>query len=170
MPFSTYDASIGVLAKGLETLQLLLVKAEEHAKSKEINPDDYVHIKLYEDMKSFDFQIWAAVDTATKCAARLLGTEPSELKLQTTFSDLQKQVADGLAYLRKVDPDSVEVTEETTITMGIGGGKSRTLLVKDYVTGYTIPNFFFHLQTAYALLRHNGVPLGKRVYLSFFMA
>ncbi|OJD17672.1 hypothetical protein AJ78_02263 [Emergomyces pasteurianus Ep9510] len=170
MPLSTYDASVGLLVSGLGSLQSILAKAEEHAKSKEINPDDYVQLKLYEDMKALDFQVHSAVDTSTKCAARLLGIEPLEWKSETTFAGLQKQVADGLAYLKKVAPDAVEGKETKTITMGIGPGKSKDLPAKNYISGYSIPNFFFHLQTAYALLRHNGVPLNKGTYISAFMA
>ncbi|PGH35629.1 hypothetical protein GX50_01477 [[Emmonsia] crescens] len=170
MPFTTYDASVGLIIMCLKSLEAILAQAEEHAKSKEINPDEYVEAKLYEDMKSLDFQVRVTVETATKCASRLLGDEPQEWKEETTFAGLRKQTADAIAILNKVNADSVEGKEANTITMGIGPGKTKSLLAKDYVTGYSLPNVFFHLQTAYCILRHKGVPLTKSIFLTPFLS
>ncbi|EEQ83293.1 hypothetical protein RJZ56_004391 [Blastomyces dermatitidis] len=169
MPLSTYDASIGLLLNGLNTLNTILAKAEEHAKAKELNVDDYVPAKLYEDMFALDFQVYMAVDTATKCVARLLGTEPVEWKREeTSFAALQKKTTDAIEVLKKVDPEAVEGKEANTVTMVIGAGKTKTLPGKEYITSYSVPNFFFHLQIAYAILRLKGVPVGKLDYLSSF--
>ncbi|PGH08992.1 hypothetical protein GX51_01049 [Blastomyces parvus] len=169
MPFSTYDASLGLLLKGLHSLDKILAKAEEHAKANDINVEDYATAKLYEDMLALDFQVNSCVDTSTKCAARLLGTEPVEWnREEKTYADFRKKTTKAIEILTKVDPAAVEGKEANTITMGIGNGKTRDLLAKDYITSYTLPNFFFHLQTTYAILRLKGVPLGKLDYLSSF--
>ncbi|KLJ12005.1 hypothetical protein EMPG_12840 [Blastomyces silverae] len=169
MPLSTYDASVGLLLKGLNSFNAILTKAEEHAKAKEINVDDYVSAKLCEDMFSLDFQVYMAVDTATKCVARLLGTEPVEWKREeTSFAALRKKTTDAIEVLKKVAPEAVEGKEANTITMGIGPGKTKTLPAKEYIISYSVPNYFFHLQTAYAILRLKGVPLGKLDYLAAF--
>ncbi|EDN10833.1 predicted protein [Histoplasma mississippiense (nom. inval.)] len=142
MPFSTYDASVGMVLKTLKSLDAILASAEEHAATKNLNVDDYVQAKLYEDMKPLDFQ--------------------------STFAGLRKQTTDAIASLQKVDPDSVEGKETRLITMGLGPGKTKELSAKDYIVGYSVPNSFFHLQTSYAILRQQGVPLGKRVYIAPF--
>ncbi|EEH07634.1 conserved hypothetical protein [Histoplasma capsulatum G186AR] len=168
MPFSTYDASVGMVLKTLKSLDAVLASAEEHAATKNLNVDDYVQAKLYEDMKPLDFQVRSVAETATKCAARLLGQEAVDLELQSTFAGLRKQTTDAIASLEKVDPDSVEGKETKLITMGLGPGKTKELSAKDYIVGYSVPNSFFHLQTSYAILRQQGVPLGKRVYIAPF--
>ncbi|OJD25246.1 hypothetical protein ACJ73_03382 [Blastomyces percursus] len=169
MPLSTYDASVGLLLKGLNSLNAILTKAEEHAQAKELNVDDYVTAKLCEDMFALNFQVYMAVDTATKCVARLLGTEPAEWKREeTSFAALRKKTTDAIEILKKVDPEAVEGKEVNTVTMGIGPGKTKTLSAKEYITSYSVPNYFFHLQTTYAILRHKGVPVGKLDYLTSF--
>lgn len=157
-----------MVLKTLKSLDAVLASAEEHAATKNLNVDDYVQAKLYEDMKPLDFQVRSVAETATKCAARLLGQEAVDLELQSTFAGLRKQTTDAIASLEKVDPDSVEGKETKLITMGLGPGKTKELSAKDYIVGYSVPNSFFHLQTSYAILRQQGVPLGKRVYIAPF--
>lgn len=165
MPLSMHRASVPVFARALEVLATLLDKGEAHAKAQGQNPDDLVAARLVDDMLPLSGQVQRASDASKGAVARLTGVDaPAMPDEEVSFADLQKRVADTLAYIRSVDPKAFEGSEDRTVELKLPGG-ALTFTGEDYLLGFALPNFFFHVVTAYDILRHNGVQIGKLDYL-----
>ncbi len=165
MPLSMHRASVPVFARALEVLATLLEKGEAHAKAQGQNPDDLVAARLVDDMLPLSGQVQRASDASKGAVARLTGVDaPAMPDEEVSFADLQKRVADTLAYIRSVDPKAFEGSEDRTVELKLPGG-ALTFTGEDYLLGFALPNFFFHVVTAYDILRHKGVQIGKLDYL-----
>ena len=165
MSLSIHDASVPVLTRGLTILSALLDKGEAHARETGVMPSSYVEARLAPDMLTLAGQVQRASDTAKFAAARLTGTEaPPFSDDEATFDQLRERCARTIAYLNSVPRAAFEGSE--TRDVSFGGGANRATLPGDrYLLQFALPNFFFHVTTAYDILRNKGVPLGKRDFL-----
>ena len=161
MPLSMYQASIPVFIRMLNNLSAILDKAAAHAEAKKIDPAVLIRDRLAPDMLPFSFQVQTATDAAKGCAARLAGIEaPSFADTESTFPELKERVAKTIAFLQSVSAAQIDGSEERNITMKLRAGEMQ-FQGQGYLLHFALPNFYFHLTTAYAILRHNGVELGK---------
>lgn len=164
-----YTASIPVLQQMLRALSDVLKKAEEHATQKNIDPDALLQARLFPDMFPLVRQVQIASDFAKGIASRLAGAEvPSWPDTQTSFADLQALIAKALDHVGSFAPEQFAQAEGREIVLRPGTPKEKTLTASAYLLHYGLPQFFFHVTTAYALLRHNGVEVGKRDYMGSY--
>lgn len=165
MTISMYQASVPVFIRMLNNLATILEKAAAHADAKKIDPAVLINFRLYPDMFAFAKQVQVAVDAAKSGAARLAGLEPPEFEnTEKAFPELIERVKKTIAYLETFKPEQIDGTEEREITL-TRGETSVTYLGLAFLLNRVLPNFYFHIATAYDILRHNGVELGKRDYL-----
>jgi uncharacterized protein len=165
MSISAYELSIPTLQRGFAVLAKLLDKAEAFAEEKKIKPEILVNARLAPDMLSLAGQIQRLSDTAKGAAARLTGTEaPSFPDDETTLADLRARITKTTDYLASIPESAYEAAAERTVTLKTRGGELSSS-GKDYILTFVLPNFYFHLSMAYAILRHNGVAVGKLDYL-----
>ena len=158
---SMYAVSVGTFTRMLTNLQSMLEKAEAYAAERKFKPDVLVNQRLAPDMLPLSFQIQNATDHAKGAAARLSGRElPSWPDEEKTFEDLKARVKKALDYLATLKPEDIDGTENKEITLK-RGDKDVTMTGQDYLLGRAQMNVWFHVTTAYNILRHNGVPLGK---------
>jgi uncharacterized protein len=166
MSLSMYRASIPVLMRGLDNLAALLEKASAHAEASHIDPTSLIDARLAPDMLTLAGQIQRASDTAKGTAARLAGIEaPSFADDETTFADLQARIAKTKRFLAGVNAEQIDASATRTITLS---AIKHPFLGDEYLLTFALPNFFFHVTTAYDILRHSGVPIGKMDYLGSF--
>lgn len=160
------SASLPVFRTGLANLDHCLAKAEANAAARKFDPDVFVNVRLAPDMLPFAAQIRIASDVAKLAIARISGVEaPKFDDSESTFAELRQRIAKTQAFLETVPADKLDGREEVEITFPVGRDKTRTMKGEAYLKHWALPNFFFHITTAYALLRHNGVDLGKADYL-----
>ena len=165
MTLSLYDISVPALVRGLENLTHQIDKAVAFAKEAGVDADDFVQARLAPDMLTFAGQVQRASDTAKFGAARLSGGQgPSFPDDETTIGQLQARIANTVEYLRSVSAESIAGGEAREIRFN-AGKQELQFTGADYVRTFLLPNFYFHLTTAYGLLRHKGVPLGKLDFL-----
>ncbi|SFP53374.1 hypothetical protein SAMN05216229_103153 [Geopseudomonas sagittaria] len=165
MSLSMYQASIPMLLRGLDNLAAILAKAAAHAAARKIAPEVFLNARLAPDMLPLVRQVQIVSDTAKGCAARLAGIEvPSYADTETSFAELQERLAKTVAFLKSVAPEQVDGSEERAIVLKAHDQEIH-FTGRTYLLGFVLPNFYFHLTTAYAILRHNGVELGKKDYL-----
>jgi len=165
MALTMYDASVTVFLHNLKQLSHLLDKGLAHAKASGIDPSTLVNAKLAEDMRPLSFQIQSASDAAKLAVARVTGTKaPSFEDTETTFEELQARIAKTRDWLQTVPREAFDGAEERAFTMK-AGPTELAFVGQTYLLHFALPNFFFHVTTAYAILRHNGVSIGKRDYL-----
>jgi uncharacterized protein len=168
MPLTLYEASVPVFTRGLTILSTLLDRAEAHADQTGAPAASYVEARLAPDMLTLAGQVQRASDTAKFGGARLTGVQaPSFADEETTFAQLRERCARTVAYLGTLAPAAFAGSDTRAVTFG-GGANQRTLPADRYVLQFALPNFFFHVTTAYDILRHMGVPVGKRDYLGPF--
>ena len=166
-----YTASIPVLQQMLKALSDVLKKAEEHAAQKNIDPDALLQARLFPDMFPLVRQVQIAADFAKGIASRLAGAEvPSWPDTQTSFADLQALITKALDHVGSFAPEQFAQSESREIVLRPGTPKEKKLTASAYLLHYGLPQFFFHVTTAYALLRHNGVEVGKRDYMGSYCA
>ena len=169
MTVSMYDASVPVIKQMLASLSELLAKAEAHAAEKKIEPAALLQARLFPDMFPLARQVQIACDFAKSIPSRLAGIEvPAYDDTEQTFEQLQARIARTLALIDGIDPASFAGSEIIQIVLRPGSPKERTLDGKTYLLAYGLPQFFFHVTTAYALLRHNGVEVGKKDYMGVY--
>ena len=162
---SMYQASVPVFTRMLENLDGILGKAAAYAETKKIDQLVLINSRLYPDMFPLARQVQIVSDTAKGAVARLAGAEPPKYAdSETTFSELRERVRKTSSYLNTFGPEQIDGSEERTITLPMRG-KSVTFLGLPYLVHFAIPNFYFHISTAYGILRHNGVEIGKQDYL-----
>ncbi|MGO8918952.1 MAG: DUF1993 family protein [Stellaceae bacterium] len=165
MPLSMYQASIPVFTRALGILSTLLDKAAAHAEARKIDPAVFINARLAPDMFPLARQVQAASDAAKSCAARLAGIEvPSFPDTETTFPELKARIAKTVDFLESVRPAQIDGSEERVITLKLRGTEVG-FPGQRYLLAFILPNFFFHVTTAYDILRHNGLEIGKLDYL-----
>lgn len=166
MAYSLYDASIPVFLNSLRNLAALLDKAEAHAKSNGVDVAGYLEGRLAPDMHPLTRQIQMASDAAKGGAARLAAiAPPSYPDTETTWAEVKERVAKTIGFLQSIAVDQVAGGEDRTIELPLPG-RTMTFTGADFLMRFALPNFFFHVVTAYGILRHQGVPLGKMDYLA----
>lgn len=163
---SMSTAAIPTFEIGLNALSSLLDKAEAYAQAKKIDPTVLLTARLYPDMFAFTRQVQIVTDQAKGGAARLAGMDPPKFEdNETTIADLKARVAKTLDFVKSVDAKAIDGSGEREITFPMGPTNKGNMKGADYLNHFVLPNFYFHLTTAYDILRHNGVELGKRDYL-----
>jgi uncharacterized protein len=168
MSLTIYQASVPVLVHTLGNLSKILDKALAHAEAKKIDPAVFVNARLAPDMYPLSKQIQIATDIAKGCAARLAGIDvPSYEDNETTFSDLQARIAKTIAFLQSVSAEQIDGSEDRTVTLKLRGNDVN-FIGQPYLLYFVLPNVYFHVTTAYAILRHNGVELGKMDFIGSF--
>ena len=166
MAISMYTASVPVFQHMLRNLVHILEKGEASAQARKFDPSVLAGFRLAPDMLPFTRQVLIACDAAKLCVARISGVEaPKFDDTETTFEELKERIRKTLAYLETVPASALDGTEDKEITFPVGREAKRTMTAQAYLTTWALPNFFFHVTTAYAILRHNGVDLGKTDYL-----
>lgn len=165
MPITMYQASAPVLTRVLTNLSNVLGKAAAHAEAKKINPSVLISARLYPDMLPFSSQIQIATDHAKGCVARLAGMDPPRYEdTETTFPDLVARIKTTLSYIATIKPAQIDGSEERPIRLKLGTHEINTQ-GQPYLLNVVLPNVYFHVVTAYAILRHNGVDIGKTDFL-----
>jgi hypothetical protein len=167
MTHPLYTGSVPLLRKMLAALDAILTKTEQHAAERKIEPDAFLQARLFPDMFPFVRQVQIACDFAKSVPARLADVEvPSYEDSEKTFADLHARIAKTLKFIDGVDEAKFAGSEGRAITLRPGTPRERKF---DggvaYLYSYGIPQFFFHVTTAYALLRHNGVEVGKKDFM-----
>lgn len=165
MTISMHQASAGVFARGLANLANVLRKGAAHAAERKIEDRVFLEARLYPDMLPFAAQVRIVTDFSRGAVARLAGEEPPKWEdNETTFAELIARVERALEAVRSFTPAQVDGSETREVTRSVGG-KSRTFTGLNYLLQFSLPNFYFHSVTAYAILRHNGVAIGKTDFI-----
>jgi len=165
MTLSMYGSSVPTLKYMLNSLSSLLEKAAAHAASKKIDPAVFISLRLYPDMFPLSKQVQIATDQAKGCAARLAGIDiPKFEDTETTFEELQSRIAKTIDFLDGVSANQIDGSEERDIVLQLRES-TKEFKGKDYLFNWVLPNFYFHVTTAYNILRHNGVEIGKKDFL-----
>jgi uncharacterized protein len=165
MNISMYQASTPRFTNILKNLSGILDKAQAHAEAKKIEPSVLLNSRLYPDMFALARQVQIACDSAKAAVARLAGVEvPKHEDTEQTFAELKARIAKTIAFVESLKPAQIDGSEEKNIHLKLG---SREVDWKgmQYLLGHALPNFYFHVVTAYDILRHNGVEVGKRDYI-----
>jgi len=166
MALSLYDASIPAYLHMLRNLAALLAKAEAHAASTGADPAAFLEARLAPDMHPLTRQVQMASDAAKGGAARLAGVAPPSMPdTETTWAEVKDRIAKTIAFVESIKPEQVNGDETRTVELPVPG-RTLTFTAKDFLFQFSLPNFFFHVVTAYGLLRSQGVPLGKMDYLA----
>ncbi len=165
MAISLHSASVPVFTRMLNNLLHILDVAEGYAAERKIRLDVLAASRLAPDMHPLTFQVQSATDRTKFFVARVTGRDaPSWPDDEKTFDDLRARIRKALDYLAAYAPEDLDGLEEKLVTLKVRGEDTQVRAV-DYLFGNVYPNFFFHVTTAYDILRHNGVPLGKRDFV-----
>jgi len=160
-----YKASVPQFVRMLGNLKSILEKGAAHAAAKKIEESAFLDARLFPDMFPLTVQVRIASDFARGTSARLSGSEPPKVEdNEKSFAELIARVDEATAYVRGLPASAFAGAEERKITRKIRG-TDRTFSGSDYLYQFALPNFYFHLTTTYAILRHNGVELGKMDYI-----
>ncbi len=166
MSFSMSQASVPVFEIELNALSAILDKAEAFAAAKKIDPTVLLHTRLAPDMFDLTRQVQVATDQAKRGAARLAGVEaPSYEDNETTIEQLKARVAKTISYLKTLDRKQIDAAADREITFPLGGTNKGQMQGGDYLNHFVLPNFYFHVAAAYAILRHCGLEIGKRDFM-----
>lgn len=169
MTISMHAASVPVFKQMLGSLGEILARAEAHATERKIEPAALLQSRLYPDMLPLTRQVQIACDFAKGVTARLAGAQvPVYDDQEQTFADLRALVARTIAFVDGLDAEKFDGSHEREIVTRPGTPKERRFDGQSYLLSYGLPQFFFHVTTAYALLRHNGVEIGKRDYMGAY--
>lgn len=168
MHISMYQASVPPITRQLENLSGILAKATVYAESKKIDPAVLISFRLYPDMFPLSRQVQIACDMGKACVARLSGVDvPSYEDNEKSFADLQARIAKTVNYMKGFTPSQIDGTEDRKISY-TQHGMERNFIGLSYLLNYILPNVHFHCTTTYAILRHNGLEIGKKDYLGSF--
>jgi hypothetical protein len=160
-----HKQSAEVFDRFLGVLSGLLHKAEAHCAERKITPEAILAFRLYPDMFPFTRQVQLACDFATRAVSRLAGEEPKGFPdVETSFAELQARIAAARAHVATFPPDRLKDAATRTVTIKMRG-EDHSFSGEDFLNFYALPQFWFHLTTAYDILRHNGVDLGKRHFM-----
>ena len=150
-----------------DSLTGLLTKAEAHCKARNIQPEVLLSARLYPDMLNFTKQIQLVCDFAAKGCARLTGSEvPSTPDTEKSFDELRQRLAKTIDYVKSYKPAQFDGADTRDVTFPAGPNNQITLKGQQFLSSFALPNFYFHVTTAYGLLRHNGVEIGKGDFLA----
>lgn len=165
MKISMYLASAPRFANTLGNLSAILDKAQAHAEAKKIDPAALIACRLFPDMFPFSRQVQSASDTAKGAVARLAGVEiPKFEDTEQTFPELKARIAKTIDFIKSIRPEQIDGSEDKEIVLKLGSREVRFTGIQ-YLLGHAQPNFYFHVTTAYNILRHCGVEIGKRDYI-----
>lgn len=165
MALSMYEASVPRFVSMLRNLDAILAKAEAYAEAKKIDPAVLLSARLYPDMFALLRQVQIATDHAKGAVARLAGADvPKYEDNEQSFGDVRARLAKTIAFVETFRPDQIDGSEGRDIALKIGG-HDLAFNGEHYLIGFALPNFYFHLVTAYNILRHSGVEIGKRDYM-----
>ena len=163
---SFYDAVVPAYLQMLNSLNGLLTKAEAHCAAKKIDPSVLLGSRLFPDMLPLSKQIQLVSDFATKGCARLTHSEvPSNPDTEKTFEELKQRLARTIDYVKSFTPAQFEGADTRDVTFPTGPDKTTTLKGQQFLSAFSLPNFYFHCATAHGILRHNGVEIGKRDFM-----
>jgi hypothetical protein len=161
-----YNTTIPIFIHGFKSLAAILTKAEAHCTAKKIKPEALLNFRLFPDMLPLTSQVQLASDHAKTMAARLSGTaNPSFPDEEKTFPELQQRIAKTIAFLESIDPKLLADAADRSVKGRVSSATEKEMPGAEYFSRYAVPNFYFHLTTAYNILRHNGVELGKGDYM-----
>ena len=167
--FNMHTASVPVLHQMLGGLSDVLAKAAAHAEAKKIDPNALLQARLYPDMFPLLRQVQVAADFAKGVAARLAGVEvPAHADTETSFDELQARIAKVRTFMAGLDAALFEQAASREIVTQAGTPKEKRFTGQSYLLNYGLPHFFFHVNMAYAVLRHNGVEVGKKDYIGSY--
>jgi hypothetical protein len=165
MSLSLYQASAPRFANTLKNLAVLLDKTQAHCEAKKIDPLAITSFRLFPDMFPLNRQIYIATDTAKGAVARLAGIEiPKYEDTEQTIAELKARIAKTVDFVMSVPAAKIDGSADKDIAMK-AGGKDVVFKGAQYLLGHAYPNFYFHCTTAYNILRHNGIEVGKRDFL-----
>jgi uncharacterized protein len=168
-PSPIYTSSIPLFTQMLGGLKSVLSKAEAHALDKKIDPNAYLQARLFPDMFSLLRQVQVATDFAKSVSARLAGVEvPKTEDTEVTFADLAKRIDTILAFIGGLSVSQFDAAATREIVTQAGTPKEKRFTGQSYLLNYGLPHFFFHVTTAYSILRHNGVEVGKKDYIGSY--
>lgn len=168
MPVSMYEISVPVMQRMMRNLIAVLGKAEAHAKAKKIDEEVFVNARLAPDMFQLKRQVQIASDTAKLSVSRLAGINaPKWEDNERTFAELKGRLQKAIDFLATFETTQLEGSDGRDITLTLGG-QPKVLKGQSYLLTHAFPNFFFHVTTAFDILRHNDVEIGKRDYLGTF--
>jgi uncharacterized protein len=163
---SFYESAVPAYLQMLNSLSGILKKAEDHASAKKIEPNVLLGARLFPDMLPLTKQIQLVCDFAAKGCARLTHSEvPSTPDTETNFAELQQRLAKTIEHVKGYKPAQFDGAETREVTFPSGPGKTTTLTGRQFLSNFSLPNFYFHAATAHDILRHNGVEIGKRDFL-----
>lgn len=165
MTISMYQASVPTITRSLANLIAILEKGAAHAEAKKFDPAILVNSRLYPDMFALAKQVQIASDTAKGGVARLAQVEPPAFEdKETTFAELVERLRKTIAFLETLKPQQIDGSEERTVTWQTRTA-TKSMQGMPYLLNHVLPNVFFHVATAYGILRHNGVEIGKQDFL-----
>lgn len=165
MATELYDLTVPAFLRGFKAMAAFLEKARAHADENGIAHDDLLTARLYEDMATLTSQIQRASDSAKFAASRLAGIEPPAMPdTEASFDELQGRIAATVAFLESVPREAIDGREDADVELKTPS-RSFHFKGRGYLLGFALPNFYFHMTTAYGILRHRGVPLGKMDYI-----
>ena len=163
---SMSKASIPAFEIGLNALSALLDKAAAYAEAKRIDPTVLLNARLYPDMFALTRQVQIACDQAKNAGARLAGIDPPRYEdNEKTIAELRARIARTVAFTKTLDAGSIDAAADREIAFPLGPNNNGHMQGLDYLNHFALPNFYFHLTTAYDILRHCGVEIGKRDFL-----
>lgn len=169
MTLSMHSASIPVFKQMLNSLHDVLTKTEAHAKAKNIAPEALLQARLFPDMFPLLRQVQIATDFARGVSARLAGVAvPAYDETEKTFADLQALIGKTLTFIDSLSPAQFDDSQAREIVLRPGTPKEKKLSGQAYLLHYGLPQFFFHVTTAYAIVRHNGIEIGKKDYMGAY--
>jgi uncharacterized protein len=166
MSLSMSKASLPVFEIGLNALSALLDKGAAYAAAKKIEPSTLLQARLFPDMFPLARQVQIAADQAKSGGARLAGVEPPRYEdNETTFDQLKERITKTLSFLKTLDTKQIDGAADRDITFPLGPTNKGHMKGGDYLNHFVLPNFYFHCATAYDILRHCGIEIGKRDFL-----
>jgi hypothetical protein len=169
MPSAMYSNSVPVFKQLLTALKTILAQADAHAAAKSIEPEAFLRARLYPDMFPLVQQVQIAADFARGVSARLASAEvPTYEGNEKSFADLDALLTRTLDFIEGLDASRFEGAETRAIVLRPGTPKEKKLSGQAYLASYGLPQFLFHVTTAYAILRHNGLPVGKRDFMGAY--
>jgi len=166
MSFSMSQTALPSFEVGLNALSAVLDKAAAHAAAKKIDPSVLLNARLYPDMFALVRQVQVAADQAKNGSARLAGVEPPRYEdNETTIDQLKARLAKTVGYLKTLDRRQIDAAADREITFPLGPTNKGHMKGNDYLNHFVLPNFYFHITAAYAILRHCGIDIGKRDFM-----
>jgi uncharacterized protein len=166
MSFSMSQTALPTFEIGLNALSAVLDKATAHAAAKKIDPSVLLNARLYPDMFALVRQVQVAADQAKNGSARLAGVEPPRYEdNETTIDQLKARLAKTVGYLKTLDRRQIDASADREITFPLGPTNKGHMKGNDYLNHFVLPNFYFHITAAYAILRHCGIDIGKRDFM-----